>query len=287
MARLDLHLHSTHSDGLRSPAWVDQRAAANGAEVIALTDHDTLAGVTQAVEAGRNLGLRVIPGVELGVHTPALGELHVLGYFPAASDGTDPHLTAFEQQLTRYRDERGSRAEVMISRLKELGCPIDPVRVTEIAGGGSIGRPHIARALVEAGHVASVQEAFDRYLHNDGPAYVARQLLGLERSVELIHAAGGLASLAHPSRHREPEAAMDTFAAAAGDAIEVFYRNDDAETIARGLQRTRSHRLLATVGSDWHGLNEAEREPASVAAPDHAVEQVLEAFARLESEAPG
>ena len=287
MARLDLHMHSTHSDGVRSPVWVVERAAANGAELIALTDHDTLAGVTEAVEAGRNLGVRVIPGVELGVHTSAFGELHVLGYFPAAIDGSDSRLSAFEQQLTRYRDERGSRAERIISRLEELGCPIDPIRVAEIAGGGAIGRPHIARALVEVGHVASVQEAFDRYLHNSGPAYVARELMGLETSVELIHAAGGFASLAHPSRYREPAAAMDAFAAAGGDAIEVFYRNDDAETIARGLQRVRNHRLLATVGSDWHGVGEAECEPGTVDAPNHAVERVLEAFARLESEARG
>ncbi len=284
MPPLDLHTHSTRSDGVKSPSWVIRRAAANGANTIALTDHDTLAGVPEAIRAGREHGLRIIAGVELGVHTDALGELHVLGYFPAVNDPSDPRLFQFERQLAIYRDDRDARAESIIERLAELGCPIELARVKHFASDGSVGRPHIARAVVEAGHVESVQEAFDRYLHDHGPAYVARELLSLEASIQLIHDAGGLASLAHPSRYREPDAAIDEFAASGGDAIEVYYRNDDRETIARGEQKARQRRLLMTVGSDWHGLHEGESEPATVAVPAEAVERLLAAFATLEAE---
>ena len=196
MPRLDLHLHSIHSDGRKSPEWVVQQAAANGAELIALTDHDTLSGVAEAQAEGRRRKVEVVAGVEIGVNDPDLGELHVLGYF---SD--DAPLHDFEAQLTAYRTERESRAERTVERLAELGLDIDFEAVARHADGGSIGRPHIARALVEAGHVESVQEAFDRFLRNDGPAYVARTLLSLRDSVAMIHAGGGFASLAHPTRY--------------------------------------------------------------------------------------
>lgn len=285
MSRLDLHMHSTHSDGVMSPTWVVERAAANGAALIALTDHDTLTGVPEAIEAGRACGVRIIAGVELGVQADALGELHVLGYFPMVSNGSEPAIKQVEDQLSAYRDERGHRAALMIGRLAQLGYPIDPDRVEELAEGGAVGRPHVARALAEAGHVSSVQEAFDRFLHNDGPAYVARALLGLETSVQLVHDSGGFTSLAHPSRYAEPEAAIDAFANAGGDALEVYYRRDDPETVARGEQKAREHRLLMTVGSDWHGLHEGECEPGTVSAPDDAVDRVLSAFQVLEAEA--
>ena len=270
MPRLDLHLHSTHSDGRKRPEWVVQQAAANGAELIALTDHDTLSGVAAAQAEGRRLGVEVVAGVEIGVNDRELGELHVLGYFAGRAA-----LDELEAQLSAYRSERESRAARMVQRLGELGLDVDVEAVERLAAGGSIGRPHVARALVEAGHVESVQEAFDRLLRNGGPAYVARALLSLEDSVGMIHAAGGFASLAHPTRYDDSEGATRAFAAAGGDGLEIYYRRDGPELVAHGLQLAQRLGLAPTVGSDFHGLHPDELRPGSVAMPDEAADRLI------------
>ncbi len=271
MARLDLHLHSTRSDGVRSPEWVVQQAAGNGAEIIALTDHDTLAGVAAAQATGHQHGIEVVAGVEISVNDPELGELHVLGYFSNRAP-----LADLEAQLTAFRSDRESRAARTVARLAELGVEISYDAVVDIADGAAIGRPHIARALVAAGHVESVQEAFDRYLRNGGPAYVARQVLGLRESVALIHAAGGFASLAHPTRYDQPESASRAFAAAGGDGLEVHYRSDGPDQVANGAQLARRLGLIPTVGSDFHGLRPDELRPATVPLPDHAANRLFD-----------
>ena len=278
MARLDLHTHSIRSDGVREPAWVVERAAANGAELIALTDHDTLDGVAEAISAGRRCGIRVIPGVELGVHADQLGEVHVLGHFPQADGADAPALRDLQHQLAAYRQERRSRAQQILDRLADLGVRLDPRRVAAIAasdGGAetSVGRPHIARAMVEAGHADSVADAFNRFLRNSGPAYVARRVLGLSESIEVIQQAGGLATLAHPTRYDQPDLAIDAFARAGGDGLEVYYRRDPPDLIAEGEAQAARYGLFLTVGSDWHGLHDDECEPASVEAPDQAVDR--------------
>lgn len=270
MARLDLHSHSTHSDGTKPPEFVVRQAAANGAELFALTDHDTLSGVAAAQAEGRRLGISVVAGVEIGVHDPELGELHVLGYFGERAPFSD-----LESQLTEYRNERETRAQRTVERLAEVGAPIEFAAVLRIAGDASIGRPHIARALVEAGHVESVQEAFDRYLRNEGPAYVSRTLLSLSDSVAMIHDAGGFASLAHPTRYDEPDQAIESFASAGGDGLEIYYRNDGPDTIANGEQTARNLGLIPTVGSDFHGLHPNELLPATVKLPDAAADRLI------------
>ena len=271
MARLDLHLHSTHSDGTKPPEWVVRQAVANGAELIALTDHDTLAGVVEAQAEGRRRGVEVVAGVEIGVNDRELGELHVLGYF---SDRAP--LDDFEAQLSAYRTERESRARRTVERLAELGLEIDYESVVRLAGGASVGRPHVARALVAAGHVESVQEAFDRLLRNDGPAYIPRALLSLRDSVAMIHEAGGFASLAHPTRYGDSEGATLAFAGAGGDGLEIYYRKDGAEEVANGQQLARRLGLVATVGSDFHGLHPEELRPGCVSIPEPAADQILE-----------
>ncbi len=271
MARLDLHTHSTHSDGMKPPGWVVQQAAANGAELLALSDHDTLSGVEAAQAEGRRLGVEVIAGVEIGVNDPELGELHVLGYFSEQAP-----LGDLERQLTAYRKERQSRARRTVDRLGELGLPIDYEAVVAIANGASIGRPHIARALVEAGHVESVHEAFNRYLRNDGPAYIPRTLLSLIDSLEMIHNAGGFASLAHPTRYDNPTGATNSFASAGGDGLEIYYRNDGSDELANGEQLARRLGLVPTVGSDFHGLHPDEIRPAAVPMPEHAADQIID-----------
>ncbi|MDE2988406.1 MAG: PHP domain-containing protein [Chloroflexota bacterium] len=271
MARLDLHLHSTCSDGTKPPEWVVRQAAANGAELIALTDHDTLAGVEDAQSAGQRCGIEVVGGVEIGVHDPDLGELHVLGYFaPGAA------LHELEQQLRAYQDERETRARRTVERLNQLGAPLDYETVTRIADGASVGRPHIARALVEAGHVESVQEAFDRFLRDDGPAFVPRMLLSLSDSVDMIHRNGGFSSLAHPTRYGDPFAATAAFAAAGGNGLEIYYRNDSPDEIANGEQQAQRLGLIPTVGSDFHGLHPGELQPGTIPMPDHQSARLMQ-----------
>ena len=271
MARLDLHLHSTRSDGRHTPAWVIQQAAANGAELVALSDHDTLAGVAEAREAGQPLGVAVVPAVEISVIDEALGELHVLGYLPAQGD-----LVDLEAQLSVYRDERIGRARRTIDALRALGAPVDEDSVVRHANGGVVGRPHIARALVDAGHVATVQEAFDRYLHNGGPAFVQRSVLSVQESVDLIHAAGGIASLAHPTRYAETDASIESFAAAGGDGIEVYYRYDPPDVVAHGERLASRLGLATTGGSDFHGIHPDELPPAAAPMPDSAADRLME-----------
>ena len=276
MARLDLHLHSTESDGVRSPAWVVQSAAENGAELIALTDHDTLAGVAEARREAEHHDIRIIAGVELGVSDPELGELHVLGYF-----GSEAPLEELDAQLAAYRAERETRAEHMLARLESLGLPVNRERLATLAAGDAVGRPHIARALVEAGHVRSVQDAFDRYLHNGGPAFIPRTLLGLSESVAMIHNAGGIASLAHPSRYVHSEGAAQAFAAARGDGLEAYYRRDSRDLIAKHVRLARQLGLTPTVGSDFHGLHQNETMPATVEMPDPAADALSQLLGDL------
>ena len=274
MARLDLHLHSTHSDGVHSPEWVVEQAAAHGAQLIALTDHDTLRGVETAQAAGRRLGVRVLGGVEVSVHEAGLGELHVLGFFPGGAP-----LAEVEAQLAVYRAERQTRAERTMARLAELGAPVEADVVAQFANSGAVGRPHVARALVAAGHVQSVQEAFDRFLHNDGPAYIPRTVLNLADSLALIHGAGGFSSIAHPTRYRDPAGSVHAFADAGGGGMEIYYRRDDAERIANGEQLAARCGLTPTVGSDFHGLHPDEVRPGGVASlPDYAADRLLAQF---------
>ena len=270
MARVDLHAHSTHSDGVRSPEYVVHQAAAHGVEFFALTDHDTFAGVAAAQVEGQRLGVAVVAGVEISAVDPDLGELHVLGYV-----GDEASVQDLEDQLAAYQGERLLRARRTVERLGELGLKIEYEAVSRIADGASIGRPHIARALVEAGLVESVQDAFDRYLRNDGPAYIPRALPGLSRSIAMIHDAGGFASLAHPTRYNDPQAAIAAFHSAGGDGIEIYYRRDGPETVANGEQIARELGLIATVGSDFHGLHPDEQLPGTIPVPDAAAERII------------
>ena len=268
--RVDLHLHTTASDGVHPPREVLRRAAANGAALIALTDHDAITCPGPADVAGIPRGAVLITGVELGVDAGGLGELHLLGYFPGG--GFEPLL----DELERLRRDRLTRGERTAARLAELGVPISWNRVLGIADGASVGRPHIARAMVEAGHADSVQDAFDRWLRDDGPAYIPRAILSLEDAADRIREGGSLASLAHPNRYGDPAAAVRAAAAAGVDAVEVYYARDSAENTARSEALADRHGLLATAGTDFHGLHPGEPEPGSLDAPDEALEPFLD-----------
>ena len=251
MSKIDLHLHSCISDGKYTPAEVVSKAAGAGLTVIALTDHDNVDGIAPALEAAKNFPrLKVIPGVEISTEKPD-GEVHVLGYF---IDYTNPELLA---TLTLMRDSRQQRAEDMVARLAALGLPVDWQRVQEIAGDGSIGRPHIARAMLEKGYIATIKEAFERYIAWGGPAYVERQKLDPEVAVGLILRAKGLPVLAHPLFINDPEPLIARLKKSGLIGIEAYYGRYTAEAIRKLLSLAEKYDLIATGGSDYHGLDDA------------------------------
>lgn len=268
--RVDLHLHTTASDGIHPPREVLRRAAANGASLVAITDHDAItrpgpADIPDAPDAPS-----VIPGVELGVDAGDIGELHLLAYFPAGD--FEPILGELER-LRRDRLDRGRRT---VERLAELGLPVSWSRVLEIAAGASVGRPHIARAMLEAGHAESIQHAFDQWLRDDGPAFIPRAVLPLQRALGLVRECGGLASLAHPNRCPDPERAVRLAAEAGVDAVEACYARDSAEESARSAALAERHGLLSTAGTDFHGLHPGEPEPGSLCTPDRVLDPFLD-----------
>lgn len=243
---LDLHIHSDASDGTLPPAEVVGAAAEARLDVIALTDHDTVAGVPEAMEAGRELQVEVIPALEVST-TLGEVELHILGYFV---DPTDPALVA---HTSRAAERRRERLLGIVAKLSEQGIEVDFERVVAAGSdGGALGRPHLARALVEAGHVRSVPEAFDLYIGNEHPAYIPTRLIDPEGAIGLIRRAGGVAVWAHPPMYR-----LDEFLPSLREAglagLEVYRpRNPDART--RRLEETsRRNGLLRSGGSDWHG----------------------------------
>ena len=245
--RVDLHLHTTASDGQYTPTELVSQAHQHGLHVIAITDHDTTDGIEEAQEASLTIGSPlVIPGIELSAEESG-GDVHVLGYY------VDLTLEPFQQKIANFRQERYSRGQRIVERLAHLGMPLDWERVLQIAEGGSIGRPHIARAMIEVGYVASVREAFDRFLYNGGPAYAARPRLSPEEAVKLIHEASGVAVLAHPGLLPDYDSMVRRLVLVGLDGVEVVHPSN-AENVRlnlRGLAQTFG--LIMTGGSDFHG----------------------------------
>ena len=255
---IDLHTHSTASDGTLSPEALVELVGERGLSAIALTDHDTVAGVAPAQERGKSLGLEVVPAVELGASLDGVGEIHLLGYFIDLKNKT------LRDRLAWLRDERWSRGRKIVERLNDMGVSISVEQVVGIAQGGSVGRPHIARALVENGHVASMEEAFGRYLKSNGPAYVKRELLGAGEAIRLVRGAGGVAVLAHPCtlgrKDGELPKIIRSLMAHGLRGIEVFYSQHTTQQVDRYKQLAARFGLLMTGGSDFHGANKPEIE---------------------------
>lgn len=243
--RIDLHTHSTASDGELTPDALVQFALERGLAVIALTDHDTIAGLDAAIAAAQGTTLEVIPGVELSADVDK-AEVHVLGYF------VDWRDARFLAMLEKFREGRYGRAEKMVKKLTALGAPISFERVKEIAGDAALGRPHVAQVLLEAGHVATIVEAFDKYIGRNGPAYVERFRLTPEDAVALILQAGGVPVLAHP---REVTYWILPLVKAGLLGLEVYYGIYDDQTRAQLARLAKQSGLIATGGSDFHGMN--------------------------------
>ncbi len=253
---IDLHTHSTASDGSYSPGEVVRLAKEAGLKAVALTDHDTTEGLAAAVAAGAELGVEVIPGVEISARFTG-DSMHILGYF------IDFHSGRLEERLAVLKQARKERNPKIIAKLNALGIPITMEQVERISGGGQIGRPHIARALLERGYVRSIQQAFDIYLRNSGKAYVQKFRFPPAEALDMIREAGGVPVLSHPftlglsSAAALKEVLLDLQALGLA-GVEVFYADHSPEQEARYLKLARQLDLLVTGGSDFHGLNKPE-----------------------------
>jgi 3',5'-nucleoside bisphosphate phosphatase len=249
-AFVDLHAHSTASDGSRAPADVIREARRIGLAAIALTDHDTVAGIPEAAAVGEELGVRVVPGVELSAVEGDV-ETHILGLH--LSDTRE-----LEAKLIALREMRRTRAERMVKRLNELGVRIELASVLEQAAGGAIGRPHVARAMIAEGWAVDFRDAFDRYLGNGRPAYVTKERLAVSEATTLIHRAGGLAILAHPS-HSGTLERIAAFVEQGMDGVEVRHPSHSADDTARLAALVEHFSLVPSGGSDWHGSSDGPR----------------------------
>ena len=266
---VDLHMHSTASDGSLPAAEVVVAASRARLDAIALTDHDTLDGVPEAAEAGGRLGVRVVPGVELSAHDR--GEVHLLGLHIS-------RVEALEARLAGFREARRVRAVRIVERLNQLGVPVTMNDVMEHAGTGAVGRPHVARALVSLGRARDQREAFDRWLGAGKPAYVEKQYLGMREAITLVHEAGGIAVLAHPGP-AATRARLEELRALGLDGVEVRHPGHSAEDIARIGALANHLGLLPSGGSDWHGASEGQRTIGCMNVPESWLEK-QDAFLR-------
>jgi predicted metal-dependent phosphoesterase TrpH len=264
---IDLHTHSLRSDGALSPADLVKRAAARGVRIQALSDHDTLAGVAEAVATGSALGVRIIPATELNTESE-WGDAHVLGYF------IDPEDLELEERLRWLRENRGRRIELMVEKLKALGYAVELSRVLEIAQGGALGRPHLAQALFEKGYVPSYDDAFDTLIAKDSPAYVARVGLDPFEAVTLVRKHGGVPSLAHPGTVIGLDELLPKLVAAGLAGIEAYYGEHSPEMTARCLARAGEHDLVPTGGSDFHGRGDHGTDLGGVFVPPETIERL-------------
>ncbi len=249
---IDLHLHSTASDGAFAPAKLMQLARQRGLSAAALTDHDTVAGLPEAAEAAEQCGLEFVPGIELAAEH-ARGTLHILAYF------IDPQSAGLSRMLESIVRERELRNRRIVERLGELGITVDYNEIAERSGSGSIGRPHIAGALIRAGAARDMHDAFARYLGDDQPACVERALPSAETIIATIRDAGGAASLAHPSQlgcesSLELETLLRRLIDAGLDALEVRHPDHTARQTESFESLTRRFDLAKTGGSDFHAL---------------------------------
>jgi hypothetical protein len=268
----DLHAHTTASDGLNSPAALVSMAKARGISILAVTDHDTIGGISEATCTARELGIRLIPGIEFSTRARR-GETHVLGY---GIDVTDAELARELAELRASRLERGSR---MIGRLEELGIELDRASMRGTGADGSPGRPHIARALVESGHAGSVSDAFERYLSVGRPAFVPRRAVTAERAIELVSNAGGIAVLAHPLSVFDLDQRLGELIDAGLRGIEAYYGEYDDSARDELARLAESRDLLVTGGSDFHGSDEQEgRELGAVSWPALHLDAFLDAL---------
>lgn len=265
MGWIDLHLHTTASDGVLSPSEIVRYAREQGLQAVAITDHDTIDGNAEALDEGAKSGLEVISGVEISAQFD-LGSMHILGFF------IDIGNTALKERLSLLQETRAQRNPKMVEKLRELGVELSYDEILHASGGGQVGRPHFAQVLLRKGYVNTVQEAFDRYLGKGAPAYVNKFRFEPEEAMGLIREAGGIPVLAHPFTLHIPsphqlDALLGELVPLGLMGIEVFYPEHTKDQISLYKGLTQKHDLLVTGGSDYHGI-EADKVEIGIRSRD-------------------
>jgi len=256
-AWVDLHCHSIASDGTFAPSDVVALAVRNGLSGLALTDHDTVAGVPEAAEAARKAGIDFLAGIEISCDVPKPATMHLLGY------GVDPRSPILLDMTTRLIEGRNDRNPKIINRLNELGVTISMEELEAQANGGVIGRPHVAAILLRKGYVSSIKNAFDKYLAPGGAAYFDKERISPRQAIDMVRQSGGLPVLAHPSQLRtENDAQLDRTIKDLADlglaGVEVIHSDNSEAMVAKYSALANRYGLLKTGGSDFHGTNKKD-----------------------------
>ena len=270
MVKVDLHLHTTYSDGTLTPNELVKLALKNNLEIISITDHDCTDGIDEAMLASLNRNLTVIPGIELNTDTED-GEIHVLGYF------IDYQNKDLQKILIECRNSRVERARMMVEKLNSLGINIQWTRVEELAGYGAIGRPHIANAMLEIKSIKTFQEAFEKYIGRNGVAYIERFRLNVFEAVKTIRQYGGIPVLAHPGYIKNLDNLLPILIESGLKGLEVFYANYDTNTINKLKNIASKYGLIPCGGSDYHGIKtKTEKLPGTFGPPIESVNKLIE-----------
>lgn len=270
----DLHLHSIYSDGSCTPTELVELARERGLDTVALADHDTVAGLDEMILVGKERGIQVIPAIEFSTYEGDV-ELHILAYY------IDYRNPSFQEEIRKLYEKRKERAAAMIARLNELGIGLSYQQVRKIAGTDYIGRPHIARAMVEAGYVREMKDAFSQeYIGNGGRAYLPKYRLVTEEAINLIHNYGGIAILAHPfhvnGRDYMDKRAIEALVHYGLDGLEVYHSKHSRDITAYYLTIARELGLLVSGGSDFHGENSPGVEMGDIKLVDWYVRRIQE-----------
>jgi 3',5'-nucleoside bisphosphate phosphatase len=273
---IDLHAHTTCSDGSMTPTQLVELAARLGLSAVAITDHDSVEGLAEGAEAGRRCGIEVVPGVEIPLEYETF-TLDMLGYFLCGLPSDE-----FRERLVRLRKGRDERNAEILARLRDLGMDLDPAELAEIAGGEAVGRPHIGELMRRRGYVNTITEAFDNYLRRGKPAYVDRRRLSLREALRLIASSGGVASIAHPGLIRTDHGGMDRLLRESVRdglvGLECYYPKHDDRAVYHFLELADEFRLVPTGGSDFHGDIKPDIRLGKVwrgqAVPDEALERL-------------
>jgi predicted metal-dependent phosphoesterase TrpH len=265
----DLHLHTYHSDGTRSPKEVVDVARAHGLDIIAISDHDNLAAYYEIQPYAAGCGVTLIPAIELSCAFEGV-DVHVLAY------AFDAHDERIDARLRGFRESRLRRGHRIVEKLRAIGYDIRAERVEELSAGGAVGRPHVARALVEAGYVNTVADAFDQLLGTGKPGFVEKERFGVRDAVSLIRDAGGLTSIAHPTLYPDHERLVPQLLDDGIDGIEVMHPDVDALNRERYMNLARFRGKMTTGGSDDHGSVKTSETLGTIKVPESMIGAILE-----------
>lgn len=274
----DLHLHTLHSDGNWSTQQLVEAAIEKDLKTIAITDHDTVAGISEAIEFAASR-IEIIPGIEINTIYERQGnrrDIHILGLF------IDPASPALAQIIKRQQDARNRLVDETVAKCQSLGIPLTQELVRECAGNGSIGRPHLTRAIVKAGGAESINAAYERFMQRTSPDYIARHSISPFEAIEAINEAGGISSIAHPGKDEAMEQIILELKTHGLRAIEAYHRSHTLELVKKYLKLAASNEMLITGGSDCHGPSEGY--PASIGTirvPPNVVSNLKAALSRV------